>query len=231
MNYCVTRKELLMCYFKQYLLGREFKVRTDHSALTWLKRMPDPIGQQARSLEVMEEFTFSLQHHTGVRHANADAMSRVPCTCKARGCVCRNVLDTWQSSEGVISEAGVSSRVGAAKHSVAGGNEGGTLVGRDPDGHSADVEHFSVGSWSLEGIQAEQRADPVIGKVIEFFKKDTEKPPWDQVALLSRDFKWLWMQWPQLVIRDGLLKWRFESVDGLSVCWQVVWPASLTVSF
>ena len=39
------------------------------------------------------------------------------------------------------------------------------------------------------------------------------------------------MQWPQLVIRDGILKWRFESVDGLSVCWQVVWPASLRSEF
>jgi len=95
------------------------------------------------------------------------------------------------SSEGVISEAGVSSRVGAAKHSIAGGNEDGTSVGHDHDEHSADVEHFSVGSWSPAGIQAEQRADPVIGKVIEFFEKDTEKPHWDQVALLSRNFKCL----------------------------------------
>ena len=36
-NYCVTRKELLavvhfLRYFKQYLLGRQFKVRTDHAA-------------------------------------------------------------------------------------------------------------------------------------------------------------------------------------------------------
>ena len=131
------------------------------------------------------------------------------------------------SSEGVvICESGVSSRVRAAKHSVVGGKEGATSVGHDPDEHSTDVEHFNVGSWSLEGIQAEQRADPVIGKVIEFLEKDTEKPPWDQVALLSRDFKCLLMQWPRLAIRDGLLKRQFESVDGLSVCWQVVWPAS-----
>ena len=38
-NYCVTRKELLavvtfMRQFKQYLYGRHFTVRTDHSALT-----------------------------------------------------------------------------------------------------------------------------------------------------------------------------------------------------
>ena len=66
-NYChlqrITRSGLLFLrYFRQYLLGREFRVRTDHSALTWLKRTPDPIGQQARWLEIMEEFHFTIEH-------------------------------------------------------------------------------------------------------------------------------------------------------------------------
>jgi len=52
-NYCVTRKELLaiVCYtkaFRQYLLGRQFVVRTGHLALQWLRSKPEPIGQQAR---------------------------------------------------------------------------------------------------------------------------------------------------------------------------------------
>jgi hypothetical protein len=83
-NYCVTRKELLavvhfMKYFRQYLLGREFKVRTDHAALSWLRHTPEPIGQQARWLEQMEEFSFTVEHRPGSRHSNADAMSRRPC--------------------------------------------------------------------------------------------------------------------------------------------------------
>ena len=52
-NYCATRQELLAVvhfvkHFKQYLLGREFVIRTDHAALTWLQRTLDIIGQQAR---------------------------------------------------------------------------------------------------------------------------------------------------------------------------------------
>ena len=90
-NYCVMRRELLAVvffleHFKQYLLGRYFVIRTDHAALTWLKRTPDPIGQQARWLEQMEEYTFHVEHRLGIRHGNADALSRRPCPKKS--CIC-----------------------------------------------------------------------------------------------------------------------------------------------
>ena len=90
-NYCVTRKELLAVvhfvrYFKQYLLGRTFRVRTDHAALTWLRHTPDPVGQQARWLEQLEEYDFSVEHRSGTKHANADALSRRPCSKKQ--CLC-----------------------------------------------------------------------------------------------------------------------------------------------
>ena len=55
-NYCVTCKELLAVvtfleYFRQYLLGHCFTVRTDHGALTWLHNFKEPQGQLARWLE------------------------------------------------------------------------------------------------------------------------------------------------------------------------------------
>ena len=53
MNYDVTRRELLavvygLKVYRQYLLGRRFMIRTDHSALQSLRKTPEPIGQQAR---------------------------------------------------------------------------------------------------------------------------------------------------------------------------------------
>src|SRR5580693_4621484 len=83
-NYCVTRKELLavvfyLKHFRVYLLGRRFLIRSDHSALQWLRKMPQPVGQQARWLEMMEEFQFEIQHRPGRAHGNADALSRRPC--------------------------------------------------------------------------------------------------------------------------------------------------------
>ena len=80
-NYNVTRKELLAVVtfvkkFRQYLLGRPFTIRTDHAALRWLKNTPEPIGQQARWLEIMEEYDYSIIHRPGRLHNNADALSR-----------------------------------------------------------------------------------------------------------------------------------------------------------
>ena len=49
-NYCVTRRELLAVVvfvkkFRQFLLGREFDIRTDHGSLRWLVTFKDPEGQ------------------------------------------------------------------------------------------------------------------------------------------------------------------------------------------
>ena len=48
-KYCVTRKELLALvyfvkYFRHYLYGREFTVRTDHGSLRWLMNFKNPEG-------------------------------------------------------------------------------------------------------------------------------------------------------------------------------------------
>lgn len=80
LSYNVTRKELLALItfvkkFKQYLLGRPFTIRTDHAALQWLKRTPEPIGQQARWLEILEKFDYEVQHRSGAKHCNAETVS------------------------------------------------------------------------------------------------------------------------------------------------------------
>jgi len=80
-NYCVTRKELLAIvhftrHFRQYLLPKQFVVRTDHAALTWLQRTPEPIGQNARWLELLGEYSFVVQNRRGSCHQNADSISR-----------------------------------------------------------------------------------------------------------------------------------------------------------
>jgi len=80
----VTRKKLLAVVyyaktFRQYLLGRQFLIRMDHSTLQWLWSTPEPIGQQASWCEILEEFDFQIMRRPGRNHGNADAISRRPC--------------------------------------------------------------------------------------------------------------------------------------------------------
>ena len=50
---------------RQHLLGRPIVVQTDHTALTYLMKMPEPIGQQGQWLELLSEYDISIQHHLG----------------------------------------------------------------------------------------------------------------------------------------------------------------------
>lgn len=89
-NYDVTKRELLaivhfLKVYRPYLLGRRFLLRTDHSALQWLRKTPLPIGQQARWLTFIEEFIFDVAHRPGTAHLNADALSRRPQLVRAVG--------------------------------------------------------------------------------------------------------------------------------------------------
>ncbi|MDY6929837.1 MAG: RNase H-like domain-containing protein [Pseudomonadota bacterium] len=80
-NYCVTRRELLAIVefvgqYHHYLYGRKFLVRTDHAALYWLLRKKDPEGQMARWITKLSVYDMDIQHRPGLKHGNADALSR-----------------------------------------------------------------------------------------------------------------------------------------------------------
>jgi len=69
-RYCITRKELLgvvygLKKYTQHLLGRPIIVRTDHAALTFLMRIPEPLGQQSRWLDFIGEFNIVIEHRLG----------------------------------------------------------------------------------------------------------------------------------------------------------------------
>lgn len=91
-NYCVTRRELLavvktLQHFSKYLLGRKFRIRTDHAALKWLLEFKNPEGQVARWIEQLQEYDFIIEHRSGKSHGNADALSRRPCADDCKHCL------------------------------------------------------------------------------------------------------------------------------------------------
>ena len=87
-NYCTTRKELAAVmkavkHFRPYLYGRTFRLRTDHASLLWLLARSQPSDQICRWIEILNTFEYTPEHRPGVKHGNADGLSRSACTkCK-----------------------------------------------------------------------------------------------------------------------------------------------------
>jgi len=107
-RYCIAKKELAamvfgLKHYRQYLIGRKFVIRTDHAALSYLMTAKDLIGQQARWVDLMSEFDFTIQLKAGVSPTNANALSR-KILCELNGVDCRlchkyirNSFDTLDS--------------------------------------------------------------------------------------------------------------------------------------
>eukprot|EP00108_Taenia_solium_P011205 TsM_000874900 transcript=TsM_000874900 gene=TsM_000874900 len=78
-----TERELfaiftMVRHFKHYLIAKQFIVRTDHQALTWLRTMKEIDRSVARWYEELQQYDFTVQYRKGTMHGNADALSRRP---------------------------------------------------------------------------------------------------------------------------------------------------------
>jgi hypothetical protein len=81
-NYNTTEREgLAMVYalhkFKHYLLGKHFKIFTDHSSLKYLVNKPMLGGRICRWLLLFQEFDFEVIVKLGKLNARPDHLSRV----------------------------------------------------------------------------------------------------------------------------------------------------------
>ena len=83
--------------YRQHLLGRPIIVRTDHAALTFLMKTPEPVGQQGRWLDLLSEYDIEIKHRPGQVHSNSDALARRPCE-RNGGKDCQQCLRTIAGS-------------------------------------------------------------------------------------------------------------------------------------
>jgi hypothetical protein len=63
-------------HFRQYLHMKHFILRTDHKPLEWLATVSDTHGRRGRWVRMLQDFSFKIVHRPGLRHMNADALSR-----------------------------------------------------------------------------------------------------------------------------------------------------------
>lgn len=81
-KYTTTKKELLVMvnfnmFFKHYLFGREFILRTDRNSLRWVHNFQGLEGQLAQWIEQLASFQYHIVHHPGKQHGNADVLSQI----------------------------------------------------------------------------------------------------------------------------------------------------------
>ena len=130
-QYCATRRELLALV-----------VRTDHSALRWLRSFKDPQGQVARWLEILAEFDFDVIHRPGLRHGNADALSRIQC----KQCGMHNGIATpclFHNAFGAVNGNGGNLWSGSNVHSEAGLSVLPLENSKEMQGSDADLRRVS----------------------------------------------------------------------------------------
>ena len=83
-NYSSYKGEMLAAVwaakmFRHHLIGgRPFRLVTDHQPLLYLMSSEGLTGQYARFALVLQEYNFTVEHRPGVKHQNADTLSRNP---------------------------------------------------------------------------------------------------------------------------------------------------------
>jgi len=203
-RYCVTRKELLAVvffvkYFKHYLYGRRFLIRTDHSSLKWLLHFKNPEGQLARWIDVLSQYQFEIQHRPGRLHRNADALSRGPC----RQCGFQVETQTERKETKVSSDDPATNKDWSVATDM-----------------PVAVIQTSCGS---DEFGEAQKSDQDVAIVMSWVESKT-RPPWEEVARYGVLVKSLWSQWDQLEIKNSILCRKWESHDGGEIHSQAIVP-------
>ena len=142
-NYCTTKKELLAAvhfveYFRQYLYGRHFVIRTDQSSLKWLRNFKNIDGMLARWLASLDRHDYTIVNRKGDHHRNADGLSRIP-TCKCPRPECPQC--TLQVSPVAILIPEVSSK------ETGGGNS------KDPVPETVGASEEWLQGWTVEELR------------------------------------------------------------------------------
>ncbi|XP_057691272.1 uncharacterized protein LOC130915330 [Corythoichthys intestinalis] len=243
-RYCVTRRELLAVVrftrqFRHYLLGRKFLLRTDHGSLTWLFRFKCPEGQLARWLEELSQYDFHIEHRAGKRHANADAMSRLPreevdnCDCyqagtnlsdlPCKGCVyCQRIHKQWAKFEEDVDYV-----VPLAVRCIEPQSD---TISQEASIEDQLSETSPVANWlesfTPEQLAALQKADPVLN-ILYNWKQTGTLPSKDEVMLECPAVRKFWLCWPQVTLRQGVLHYSWERIGEQQPAYLLLVPASM----
>jgi hypothetical protein len=199
LNYCTTRREMLALvtfaeHFRYFLLGKKFLVRTDNMALRWLLNFKEPSGQIARWIERLAEFDFIIEHRPGVKHGNADALSRRPKKMRQHGdCPSCGPTDLKGVMQ-VKAEVTSSEQLGAY-----------SLKPKLNRVCSKEKTNEAMLRWSEKGIESAQRDDPDLKNIYNHLAEDKGEPSKAVLQGCSVMERAVWAQRERIEMCDGIL--------------------------
>jgi len=227
-HYETTRKELLavifgLKQFRQYLLGRHFVIRTDHAALSWLRKTPEPMPQLARWLTLIEQFDYEVVHRHGKQHANADGLSRRPTITDDQGSrltQCQNesevsssmdnrrshLATAEESSQSLQSDSIVQLTIPSTDDRQSSAQTNYTRPKVCVVESEAEVVHLLV----RENLANDQYADAELGRVVQLRLETDECPSNERIQAESELTKKMVVKWENLEVHNGLVYRRFN---------------------
>lgn len=226
LQYCTTRKELLavvtaLKHFHHYLLGQKVKLRTDNSAVSWIRTLKIPTGQVFRWLQYIETYDISVSHRPGKAHGNSDALSRVPCK------VCQRQeqnesKDTEEHNPDLHSEMIGSDNKPAVEVSRA------VTRGQQQDEANTHLKpnQFLLANWEPSTVRQHQLSDPVISPIMVAVESQS-RPEWNSISETTSHTKTLWRQWDRLSLISGMLYRKWVSDELRETRYQLVVPKTL----
>lgn len=242
-NYCTTKRELYAVFyfcchkFRHYLAMRDFDVRTDHAALTWLQNFEGDCGLTNRWKVGLSQFGrgLTIDHRAGSKHGNADAMSRSATRlCRYERCpACAEerlkTKDGQKSvrtraleynvlcrSTGEFTREKVLSRTGSGSGNIPLNM---LSVASDENIDTAELVKNCVWvceSYTDEQIRGLQSDDLVVQRMVDLLQvhKDS-KPSHKVIEADAEDVKKMCINWSEYTLRDGILYKKPKSGDVL----------------
>ena len=208
-QYATTKREALavvqaLKWFKPYIWGLKFIIRTDHASLKWLFRQ-NADGMTFRMLQKLQEFDYEFVHRAGEKHGNADGLSRQIPDEQLPGWLDGELEQLVQPEPEPCSMKEAIQRV---KQSLV------LRVSADPAGDAEDK------ASRVSSIRDEQQKDSTLA----LFRRWTgaEDDP-NQAALSARkitreeasehgtEMLRLWSSWDRFAYKDGVLHYRWQT--------------------
>ncbi|MCG7877680.1 MAG: RNase H-like domain-containing protein, partial [Candidatus Thiodiazotropha endolucinida] len=220
-SYCVTRKELLAVVsalrnFHSYLYGQEILLRTDNSAVSWMRSLKTPTGQMARWLQEVSTYNLIVTHRPGQKHGNADALSRRPCQACLRQQKLNDAEDNDTCESNVSDDPKLNLNVSATTRNQA----------QQQAKQELSNGHCLLDGWDPTAIAQEQLDDPNIQAIFVAKRDNKPRPEWSQVSGGSASLKTLWRQWDRLEMYAGMLYRRWVESDPRDSLLQLIVPSS-----